>query len=62
MKKREYQYLSVRVHGLNPKLLAEIKLIAKNKGVSVSKMLKPVLQEYVNAMPPRLRVEKKIQD
>jgi len=62
MSEREYKYLSVRVHGVNPYMIKELRTIARNKGVSVSKMLKPVLQEYINATPPRLRVEKQVRD
>jgi len=62
MSEREYKYLSVRVHGVNPYMIKELRTIARNRGISVSKMLKPVLQEYINATPPRLRVEKQVRD
>jgi hypothetical protein len=62
MSEREYKYLSVRVHGVNPYMIKELRTIASNRGISVSKMLKPVIQEYINATPPRLRVEKQVRD
>jgi hypothetical protein len=62
MSAREYKYLSIRVHGVNPYMQKELRTIAKNKGLSVSKMLKPILQEYINSTPPRLRLEWKSQD
>jgi hypothetical protein len=62
MSEREYKYLSVRVHGVNPYMIKELRTIARNRGISVSKMLKPVIQEYINATPPRLRVEKQVRD
>lgn len=49
----------VRISGLKPQLHSDIVNISENMGITITSMLKPVVQEFVNKQPASMKQPKK---
>lgn len=55
MNKENNRLSEIRISGIKPQLHEELMNISNNLGVTVTSLIKPKIQEFVNSYPPDLK-------
>ena len=58
MNKPNDRLSEIRISGIKPQLHAELMNISDNLGVTVSSLIKPKIQEFVNSYPAEMKKPK----